>query len=47
LRGWVGVNGAYDFQAFPQRGIGIEGLVMVRWDKKVKSFVGVSKPGGS
>jgi len=46
LKGWVGVNGAYDFQAFPQRGIGIDGLVMVRWDKKAKWFVGVSKPGG-
>lgn len=46
LRGWVGVNGAYDFQTFPQRGIGIDNLVMVRWDKKAKSFVGVSKPGG-
>jgi branched-chain amino acid transport system substrate-binding protein len=46
LKGWMGVNGAYDFQAIPQRGIGIDGLVMVRWDKKSKSFVGVSKPGG-
>ena len=46
LKGWMGVNGSYDFTAIPQRGIGIDGLIMVRWDKKNKAFVGVSKPGG-
>lgn len=46
LKGWTGVNGSYDFAAIPQRGIGIDWLVMVRWDKKTKSLVGVSKPGG-
>jgi len=45
-KGWIGVNGVYDFSAIPQRGIGIDWLVMVRWDKKTKSLVGVSKPGG-
>jgi branched-chain amino acid transport system substrate-binding protein len=46
LQGFVGINGVYDFKAIPQRGIGIEWLVMIRWDKNKQSTVGVSKPGG-
>jgi branched-chain amino acid transport system substrate-binding protein len=46
LQGFTGVNGAYDFKAIPQRGIGIDWLVMVRWDKTNQSLVAVSKPGG-
>ncbi len=47
LQGFTGVNGVYDFKAIPQRGIGIDWLVMVRWDKTKQSFIGVSKPGGA
>jgi len=43
----VGVNGPYDYAAIPQRGVGIDSLVMVRWDKNTHSLVGVSKPGGA
>jgi branched-chain amino acid transport system substrate-binding protein len=46
LHGWVGVNGVYDFHQIPQRGIGINWLVMVRWDPAKQELVGVSKPGG-
>jgi branched-chain amino acid transport system substrate-binding protein len=46
VKGFVGINGVYDFAAVPQRGIDINDLVMVRWDKKTKSLIGVSKPGG-
>ena len=46
MKGFVGINGVYDFAAVPQRGIDINDLVMVRWDKKTKSLIGVSKPGG-
>jgi branched-chain amino acid transport system substrate-binding protein len=46
LKGWTGVNGQYDFQKIPQRGIGINWLVMVRWDKNSQGLVGVSKAGG-
>jgi branched-chain amino acid transport system substrate-binding protein len=45
-KGFVGINGVYDFATVPQRGIDINWLVMVRWDKKTKSLIGVSKPGG-
>jgi branched-chain amino acid transport system substrate-binding protein len=46
LQGWTGINGRYDFKAIPQRGIGIDWLVMIRWDKNKQSLIGVSKPGG-
>lgn len=46
LHGWVGVNGQYDFRQIPQRGIGINWLVMVRWDPAKLDLIGVSKPGG-
>ncbi len=46
LRNWVGVNGIYDFHQIPQRGIGINWLVMVRWDPAKQDLIGVSKPGG-
>jgi branched-chain amino acid transport system substrate-binding protein len=46
LQGFVGINGVYDFKAIPQRGIGSDWLVMIRWDKNTRSTVGVSKPGG-
>jgi branched-chain amino acid transport system substrate-binding protein len=46
LRGWVGINGAYDFKAIPQRGVGVNGVLMVRWDPAKDTWVGVSKLGG-
>lgn len=46
-QGWIGINGQYDFKAIPQRGIGIDWLVMIRWDRDKQSLVGVSKPGGA
>ena len=46
VHGWTGVNGVYDFGRIPQRGVGIDWLVMVRWDKTNNALVAVSKPGG-
>ena len=46
LRGWVGINGRYDFRAIPQRGVGAGAVIMVRWDPAKESWVGTSKPGG-
>ena len=45
-RHWPGINGYYDFQAFPQRGLGNDSVVMVRWDAKRNQWVAISKPGG-
>lgn len=47
LKGYVGVNGVYDFHAVPQRGIGADATVMVRWDPSKGTWIGVSKPGGA
>ena len=46
LRGWVGVNGPYDFRAHPQRGLGGEAVVIARWDPSRERFEAVSKGGG-
>ena len=46
-RGFVGVNGPYDFKAAPQRGLSDKNIVMVRYDAKTGNFTPVSKFGGS
>lgn len=46
LKGWTGVNGPYDYKANPQRGIGANNIVIVRYDAASGQGVGVSKPGG-
>jgi branched-chain amino acid transport system substrate-binding protein len=47
LRGWVGVNGPYDFRAMPQRGLTENSLLIVRWDPARNTAVAVSKFGGA
>jgi branched-chain amino acid transport system substrate-binding protein len=47
LKGWVGVNGTYDFKAVPQRGIGENNVIMVKWDAQHNAFTGVSKFAGT
>jgi branched-chain amino acid transport system substrate-binding protein len=47
LRGWVGVNGPYDFRAVPQRGIGQGAVVVVRWNPEKSQFDPVSILGGA
>ncbi len=47
LRGWIGVNGPYDFRAMPQRGLTENSLIIVRWDPARNAAVAVSKMGGS
>jgi branched-chain amino acid transport system substrate-binding protein len=44
---WVGVNGAYDYHAYPQRGIGRGAIVMVRWDTAKGDFIPISALGGA
>lgn len=43
--GWVGINGVYDFRDGSQRGIGIDGVVIDRYDAAKQAFIAVSKPG--
>jgi branched-chain amino acid transport system substrate-binding protein len=42
----VGMFGTYDFHAVPQRGIGVDSVIMVRWSAEKDTWVGVSRSGG-
>jgi branched-chain amino acid transport system substrate-binding protein len=42
----IGMFGRYDFHAVPQRGIGVDSVIMVRWSPEKDTWVGVSKAGG-
>jgi branched-chain amino acid transport system substrate-binding protein len=46
-KGWAGINGLYDYTDGNQRGVGIDGVVIDRWDSTKSDFVVVSKGGGS
>lgn len=46
LRGWVGINGPYDFVAVPQRGLGLSSVVITKWDPATERWDAVSKGGG-
>jgi branched-chain amino acid transport system substrate-binding protein len=47
LHGWVGIDGVYDFIGYPQRGIGINEVLILRWDANTKTFVPFSGRGGA
>ncbi len=47
LHGWTGINGLYDFTKYPQRGIGDDALVMVRWDPVNEAGIPLTLPGGA
>ena len=47
LTGFAGINGIYDYEAHPQRGLGSDSAVIVRFDAATKSWVWLSKPGGA
>jgi branched-chain amino acid transport system substrate-binding protein len=44
LRGDVGIYGTHDFPAIPQRGLGIDANVMVRWDPAKGTWAGLEAP---
>jgi len=46
VKGWGGVNGVYDFERTPQRGLDESGAVVTRWQPDRKVWTIVSKPGG-
>jgi branched-chain amino acid transport system substrate-binding protein len=43
---YPGVNGMMNYTNGTQRGIGVDGVVLVRWDETKQNFVPVSGPGG-
>jgi branched-chain amino acid transport system substrate-binding protein len=46
LKDYPGINGLYDFQKVPQRGIGEDSAVITRWSPELKSWQIVSQPRG-
>jgi branched-chain amino acid transport system substrate-binding protein len=46
LTDFPGVSGVYDFIVSPERGLGVDDTVVVRWDAAHDRFIWVSKPGG-
>lgn len=44
LRGWHGVDGVFDFRAFPQRGVGEPNVVVVQWDSTSRTWAAVTRP---
>jgi branched-chain amino acid transport system substrate-binding protein len=47
LKSWAGITGTYDFQKYPQRGLGADAAIIYRWDVAHNQFVVVSKPAGA
>jgi branched-chain amino acid transport system substrate-binding protein len=47
LHGWTGINGVYDFHSYPQRGVGLNVVLIMRWDQATKTFVPASRRGGA
>lgn len=47
LKGWAGVDGIYDFTAYPQRGLSSVNAVVTRWEPDKNAWVPVSQPAGA
>jgi branched-chain amino acid transport system substrate-binding protein len=46
LTDFAGVDGIYDFKANPERGLGPDSAIVVRYDAKTKAWAWLTKPGG-
>jgi branched-chain amino acid transport system substrate-binding protein len=46
LTNFAGVDGIYDFKANPERGLGPDSAIVVRYDAKAKAWAWLTKPGG-
>jgi branched-chain amino acid transport system substrate-binding protein len=44
--GWTGICGPYDFQKYPQRGLGPAAAIIYRWEGARNEFAVSSKPAG-
>jgi branched-chain amino acid transport system substrate-binding protein len=47
LHGWVATQGVFDFTGFPQHGVGVNSVLIMRWNGATQSFVPASKRGGA
>ncbi len=46
LKDYAGVDGIYDFEKVPQRGLDVSNAVVTRWSKEANTWQVVSKPAG-
>lgn len=46
LKNYAGVNGVYDFEKVPQRGLSVDNAVVTRWNTETKNWQVVSKATG-
>lgn len=47
LHGWTATQGVFDFTAFPQHGVGVNSVLIMRWDAAKAQFVPASRRGGA
>lgn len=47
LTDFAGVDGFYNFKANPERGLGADSAIVVRYDATTKAWVWLTKPGGA
>ncbi len=47
LKGFAGINGLYDFQKYPQRGLSEKNAFITRWNPDLKTWAMVSKAAGT
>jgi branched-chain amino acid transport system substrate-binding protein len=47
LKDFSSIDGVYDFEKVPQRGLDLSNAVMTVWDKKAQTWTVVSAPGGA
>ncbi len=47
LNRWTGIDGQYNFRESPQRGLGAQAALVVRWEPSKDTWVAVSKLGGA
>ena len=47
LTDFAGIDGIYDFKANPERGLGADSAIVVRYDAKAKAWAWLTQPGGA
>ncbi len=47
LADFPGIDGMYNFKAHPDRGLGVESAIMVRYDAKTNAWIWLTQPGGA
>lgn len=46
IHAFNGIYGTFDFRRIPQRGVGVDNVIIERWDATSGNWIGASKPGG-